>query len=523
MKLNSALIVDNHSISGWQNSALEVASDCLNIKLVLNCTNTISRRFYFRHFAYYVLNLVCLQNRETRRVSCDISSAEIIDFESGYDGRWQTIPDTVARILKSNNIQLVIKFGMSLLRIDDSISDLDILSFHHGDPEQYRGRPAGFYELYNNDKTIGIVVQKLSNRLDAGQVFTRVHSKIYHHSYKQTAEHFFSLSKFLLRKAIESYILGETLYVGGIGPNYMLPSNATVLKFMFKLTRRKVERLLYGLFCEKRWNIVVFKVNESCNNLLLSVSKGVSPLVHSRYTFYADPFFSATGDKIRTEALNARNGLGELVELQASNGAFIRLLVSGEHYSYPCSVKDGDREYICPEVASHSAPYLMPEPFDGKAKAYLKGLENIRALDGTMFRHEHTYYFFCGVKQSSDDCLYLFFSDELMGPYRPHPQNPIVIDPRCARMAGKMLRWGDKVYRVGQNNCFAYGNGITISEIECLSRERYSERNVASVSFTDALGPHTVDVFGNLAVLDFYTNQLSFSAGYRRIVGKYLR
>jgi hypothetical protein len=523
MKINSALIVDNLSISNWQNSALDFASDCLNIKLILNCTNTNLQRFYSRHFAYYVLNVVSLKNRQTRRVPCDIPSAEVINFESGYNGIWQTIPVTVACIVKSKDIKLVIKFGMSLLKIDDSISNLDILSFHHGDPERYRGRPAGFYEVYNNDKAVGIVVQKLSNTLDAGKILTRVYSKVYRHSYKRTTEHFFSLSKFLLRKAIDSYAADQTLTMTDLGPNHTLPSNVIVVKFAFKLVYRKMLRLFYGLLYEKRWNIVLLRIHELRNDLVLSVSKGVTPLVQSRYRFYADPFFSAAGDKIRIEALNARNGLGEIIELQTNNFCVVQTLVKGKHYSYPCSFKNDDREYICPEVASHSAPYLLPEPFAGKAKERLTGLENIKALDGTIVRHDNVYYFFCGLRHSSEDCLYLFFSDELNGPYRPHPQNPIVIDPSSARMGGNILRWGEKLYRVGQNNCYAYGNGITVSAVECLSKERYSEKKVASISFVDALGPHTLDVFGNLAVLDFYRNQFSFGAAYRRIAGKYLR
>jgi hypothetical protein len=523
VKINSALIVDNLSISNWQNSALGFASDSLNIKLILNCTNTNLQRFYSRHFAYYVLNILSLKNKQTRRVPCDIQNAEVINFESGYEGSWQTVPVVVARIVKSKDIKLVIKFGMSLLKIDDSISDLDILSFHHGDPEHYRGRPAGFYEVYNNDKAVGVVVQKLSNKLDAGKIFVRVYSKAYHHSYKRTAEHFFFLSKFLLRKAIENYSTDQMLTVTNLGSNYTLPSNAIVVRFIFKLFYRKMLRLFYGLLYEKRWEIVLLRIGELRNNVVLSVAKGVTPLVQSRYRFYADPFFSAAGDKIRVEALNARSGLGEIIALQTNNFCIVQTLMKGGHYSYPFSFKNDDREYICPEVASHSPPYLLPEPFEDKAKEGLKGLENIRALDGTIVRHDNVYYFFCGLRHSSEDCLYLFFSDQLQGPYRPHPQNPIVIDPSCARMGGKILRREEKMYRVGQNNCYGYGSGLTVSEIECLSKEHYSEKKVASISFIDALGPHTLDVFDNLAVLDFYKNQFSFGAAYRRIAVKYFR
>ena len=42
------------------------------------------------------------------------------------------------------------------------------LSFHHGDMRKYRGQPAGFWELFNNEKEMMITVQILSEKLDAG-------------------------------------------------------------------------------------------------------------------------------------------------------------------------------------------------------------------------------------------------------------------------------------------------------------------------------------------------------------------
>ncbi|MEN1280068.1 hypothetical protein AAIH11_35115, partial [Pseudomonas aeruginosa] len=69
------------------------------------------------------------------------------------------------------------------------------------DPEYYRGRPAGFYEIYENADSVGIIVQKLSNKLDAGEVLVRGYSKVHHHSYKKTSRNFYLNSVVLLRKA----------------------------------------------------------------------------------------------------------------------------------------------------------------------------------------------------------------------------------------------------------------------------------------------------------------------------------
>ena len=522
MKMKAALIVDGLSLAEWQKCALEDASDYLDIGLVLNCLNTVTKRRYVKNFAYYLLNMFTLKIA-ARRVPCDIAGIEVIHFKSIYDGAWQSIPSSVVQRLKSENIKLVIKFGMSLLRIDEELSDIDIFSFHHGDPEQYRGRPAGFYELYNNDKRIGIVVQKLSNKLDAGTIFIRGYSKAYHHSYKRTAQQFYFVSRFLLRKALTNYSLGKSVCLEKLGPNYHLPGNGVVVKFVFKLMYRSIVRLLYGVFCEKKWNIVKYNFANLENLSRLSVSNGDVPMVKAGYTFYADPFFNVAGDKIRAEALNASNGLGEIVEIDAHKFGTVQTLLKGSHYSYPYSFEDMNKEYIIPEVASHSAPYLLGKPFDDSGKGELGGLEGLRIVDGTLFKNDGVYYFFGGLNRSAADCLYLYFSNNLKGPYRSHPQNPVVIDPSSARMGGRIVRCGEKLYRFGQNNCYGYGDGIAIKEIKCLDKESYSETNAGSIAFDDAHGPHTIDVCRGTAILDFYVDRVSLFAWYRRVAAKYWR
>ena len=523
MKLKAALIVDNLSLTEWQIEALEYASDQLEIRLVLNCTNTVTKRDYIRNFAYYVLHFFTL-NLATRRRPSNIPGAETVSFESSYDrdGMWQSIPPDVVQKVKSENIKIIVKFGMSLLRIDDQTSEFDILSFHHGDPEHYRGRPAGFYELYKNERRIGVVVQKLSNKLDAGVILARGYSKIFHHSYKRTAESFYSISHYLLRMALVNYLQNAPIELQQLGRNYRLPNNSAVIRFILKLLRRRVFRLIYGAFYEKRWNLVKYDLDPLKTDTRLSVSAGKVANVSSDYLFYADPFFAKLGDRICCEALNPRSGMGEVVELNANDLSFVRSIRKGSnHYSYPFTFEDMDKGYILPEVASHSAPYLLSEPFENSARVLLDGLGNVRILDGTLIKNDNIYYLFGGQKASAYHCLFLYFSHDLTGPYETHPQNPIVIDPTSARMGGRILHCGGRLYRFGQNNCYNYGDGLTITEITILSKEQYAETYVGSISFNDAHGPHTIDVFGKSTILDFYVDRFSLFAGPRRIAAKY--
>ncbi len=521
--LRVALITDGTEVTQWQKDALDAVGDLVEIKLVLSCTNTLTKKNLTKNFLYYVLNVLALKNRLTRKVQLDQKGVQLIEFESIYEGSWQKIPSSVSKEIVDTNIDVVIKFGMSLLRIDEALSKTKILSFHHGDPAYFRGRPAGFYELLTRANSVGVIVQELSNKLDAGKVWAICHSKISHHSYKKTVINFYTNSRFLMRKALLNLSRNNPVDIASNGKNYKLPGNLLVIKFFAVIFARKFSRLIYGAFYEKAWNVGTagrIKIKDRLSFNLVDIKPAK---VSSSYSFYADPFFSADGSKIRLEALNLRNGLGEVVELDAENLSLLNVLLKGDHYSYPFSFLSGNKEFLIPEVASHSSPYILPAPFQDNGKLPLRGLEKFRVVDSTILEEEDRIYLFCGMNSSASDCLYLFCSEGYNKEFKPHPLNPIVIDPSRARMGGRIFRHNGRLYRFGQNNSHGYGDGITICEITKLSNYDYEEKIVGSLSFSDASGPHTIDVFEDKSVLDFYVNKFSFFAWYRRIVPYVLR
>ena len=105
------------------------------------------------------------------------------------------------------------------------------------------------------------------------------------------------------------------------------------------------------------------------------------------------PFFSEDGSKIRLEALGNKSGLGDILELEASDVSRCTTLATGKHFSYPCSFAFEGKEYILLEVASHSAPYFC-EPIEPDIRYYLKGLEDKRIVDATLYLNDDKCYLF---------------------------------------------------------------------------------------------------------------------------------
>jgi hypothetical protein len=181
-KLRAAIILDGNGIKRWQSEALAACADSIEIELILSCRNTRTRRSYGKHFLYYVINVSCLRGTLTTTSEFGSASpARTISFDSLYERNWQSLPAEVIAEINDRKLDLIIKFGMNLLTVPDNLhSRFGILSYHHGDPAKYRGRPAGYYELLNNEDRIGIIVQRLSNTLDGGDICAIAYSKIWH-------------------------------------------------------------------------------------------------------------------------------------------------------------------------------------------------------------------------------------------------------------------------------------------------------------------------------------------------------
>ena len=518
MRLRAAILVDNLQITRWQQKSLEFARTSIDVVLIINCRNTRSKKRYLKNFLYYALNLFTLKNTLTKRVPINVSHKQLLNFDSIQEGTWQSLPKCVYDAIDEANVDVVIKFGMGLLRLNDNHKAPPILSFHHGNPSKYRGRPAGFYEILNHEKSIGIIVQSLSNKLDAGEVYAYANSKILDYSYKKTALNFYANSVPLIKKAIANLVERSPIHMSVDGKNYRLPSNYTTLKFTALIFSNAIKRIYYGLFFEKNWNVAV-----SHNNLRLKENEELNSRsftkvpIQKKYKFYADPIYSEDGKKIRLEALDYRTGLGDVIEVETQDHSSQKLLLTGKHFSYPFSFVHEGQEYLMPEVASHSAQYFIPFNRLGP-KHYLKGLENKRIVDATLhFKGNKTYLFF-GEKETAQTVLNLWIADCPFGEFRPHPMNPIVISPLGARMGGEIVQQQGKLLRFGQNNCGAYGASLIVMQITSLSPTNYKEVEIGEITIDKFSGPHCIGFSQDMRniLIDYYSNKFSVFAGIKR-------
>lgn len=523
-----AVITDGGTVSSFNLEALDALSGCDSVT-VFACTNTRLKRKPLRHGAYYLLNLLSMRNRWVRPVPLASGTKRIervVEFESAYEGMWQSLPDPVVDALREGGFDIVLKFGMGLMRVPPPERlPMPILSYHHGDPDLYRGRPAGFWEMMHGHPVMGQIVQVLGNKLDAGHVVAFAETRVIPYSYRRTLIESYRHSSLLINEAVRNATSRTYLPKPCKGRNYRLPGNAEVVRFVLRAAWQAARRMAYGAFVEKRWKVSLASCDPGALHSLVLGGDFPPPeqwrtIPTGRgYVFYADPFFSDAPKGILVEALNRRSGLGELVIVEGDRH---RPVSDGRgHYSYPSTINVNGDQLIVPEICLWSPPRLYALAGDRLSEvAPLRVAGSPRIADPTLVEHEGHFYLFGSPVSHGTNILNLWTSDRLEGLFEPHPESPLRISPQGGRMAGGLLRIGGRLIRFGQSFERLYGDGIVAFEVEALTPDTYRERRIGSIRFRDRTGPHTLNVKDGELVFDWYRHGFDPLAGLRRLLSE---
>lgn len=522
------LLGPDRRLKAWEYEALKQAIDAgLDITTILHCTNDQHPPWQAKHAAYHALTMAgrprmpMLRDRDvTPLVENDL---EVIYFPSEWDGVWQRIPTDVVDQLQ--NHEVLVKFGMNLLKgTEDLPVTHGVVAYHDANPEAHRGRPRGFHELSAGEATMNVTVHQLSNTPDNGRVLAEAYSRIVPTSYRATLNNAYETSIPLLAKAISALENQQAVQVATPESNHRLPTNGQVVRTLGKMASALVGRGLYGAFREKRWNVAFVPQPFDPEKPVQPHFADMQPItLPEGYTFAADPCAYHNG-RLYVEVMHGGTGKGEIFAYtDDGHGQRVDLPVGGGHLSYPQILEYEGVTYLFPEMGDVGPPTffeLDEEQLASKAEHQLIGLENERVIDPTLIEHEGHWYLFGGGPDDVGERLELWVSDSPFGPWTPHPQTPVCLDPRTARMAGPIIRANGKLYRTGQDGSVSYGRGVTINRIEKLTPTDFEESRIGPFTIKGAFGPHTILPTEDGYWLDYYTEQTTPMAGVRRVKGR---
>lgn len=233
--------------------------------------------------------------------------------------------------------------------------------------------------------------------------------------------------------------------------------------------------------------------------------------------FHADPFLLKTSDgsvNILFEDFAFDDYYGKIALMTVDENFDqvnkMILLDTKSHLSYPFIFTENNRTFVFPE-AGYSGRLTSYEYDPGKhSLTFHKDIIDLPVLDPTIIKHHGKYWMFGTlIGKDSDKKLNIYFSDDLLGPYKPHPANPVKNSLNGSRPAGSFIKVDDNIFRPSQNSENQYGESITINKVIKLDEvsfieEPYMDMQINQDKSTNGeiLTIHTINVIDDIIVVD---------------------
>jgi hypothetical protein len=286
-------------------------------------------------------------------------------------------------------------------------------------------------------------------------------------------------------------------------------ATAPLILYRLKRNRKKREQRNREI-----WSIGIF---EGSSPILLGPTASIKNPVFTaqevtdvKARFVADPFMIEHKGEFLLffEVLNSKREKGEIGYARSHNmkeWQYGRIVLKERfHLSYPYVFFHDDQIYMLPECAdSHEIRLyraaVFPDRWEYAATLIRSNKRYPPLLDPSIVHHEGRWYLFSNARKLNN--LHLFSSDALGGPWKEHPQSPILTaSPHFARPGGRVIRDGEALYRYAQDGIPNYGSKVWAFRITELTSERYDEEQVSGGAIIQPgqegwnnRGMHTVD------------------------------
>ena len=469
------------------------------------------------------------RSRSTRPVdlSAELADVPVLRCRPNQSGKFvQRFRPEEVEAIRHHQLDLILRFAFNILRgeVLDS-ARFGVWSFHHGDPDRYRGTPPGFWEIYHRNPVTGTVLQRLTERLDAGVMLHKGYFKTDPASYARSRDNiFFGASDWPARlcRQIQAGQGGslETRPSSTSAPIYRTPNSLQMLGFLWTSGRAWIADQWRALFRVQQWSVGIIDApieqvaglaNPDTSETLIRSARWL-PEPEGR--FLADPLAVADegGLTILVEDYDWKTERGHIAAIRVNGDGTvdspkpaIRLTT---HLSYPYLLQS-DGELFCVPESSQSgevALYRASEGLQSWTKAATL-VDGVPIIDPTVFEHGGRWWLFGTRADAGDNWkLFAWHADSLIGPWQPHSANPIKTDISSSRPAGPPFIYEGQLYRPAQDCSTAYGAAVVVNRVTTLSPNQFEEVAVSRI-VPDAWGKyptglHTISGAGGRTVID---------------------
>ena len=387
--------------------------------------------------------------------------------------------------LKNIKFDILVRSCSNILTNDFfKISKFGIISFHHGDYKKFRGSPAGFWEVLNQEKETGFMIQTINNGLDYGNIILEgfVQTKSF---FLLNQAELYKKSNVYLKKILLDFSKNKKIFFirkKKKGKIYETPKIYNQLKYIAQTIKVLVKKIFLNNY---NFKLALFKIGNINSPLIIN---------NDKKKFLADPFLINHKNKAYcfAEEYDHIKKKGHIVYINLDNQEPNKKIILDEnfHLSFPYIFKYKNNFFMCPDSSSISEIRLYKSTnFPLKWKFYKTIKKNICSVDNIIFKKNNLWWLFTNIDRSNSKDfshdLSIFFSKEgpLTNNWKSHLQNPIKINSIESRNAGIIFE-KKKIIRVSQEQGFDnYGENINFHEIKLLNKKVYVEKKFKNKNY----------------------------------------
>jgi hypothetical protein len=444
-------------------------------------------------------------------------------------------PDAAIDEIARHRLDVVLRFGFRVLRgrvLD--IARHGIWSFHHGDNHVKRGSPAGTWEVLEDQPVTGAMLQVLTENIDDYRVIGRVNIATLPGSVRRNRCALYERTWPMMPRLLEQLHANGHLRVEPAPLAYDRrlhgpPDNPQVLRGVARLASRFVRSRIDRTVSVDQWQLG-YHVGEGSPAAYRF--KAIEP-PPDRY--WADPFpVEAAGGYVVffEEFLYPRRGERKpgwiscmRIDRTGALGPVTKVLEEPHHLSYPLVFSWHGDWYMLPESSRAKRVTLyrckqFPDAWEPCAVL----LEDCPGIDNTLTEIDGRWWLWVTLRlrgTSGADETLLFHADTPLGPFKPHPRNPVATDARNARGAGRVFLHEGSWIRPAQDGTGRYGRAIAFMRIDRLDLNEYVESEVGRIEplwSRSIVATHTYNRAGCLQMLDFQKRRLRIGLSAHRFI-----
>jgi len=453
---------------------------------------------------------------EMSRVFASVSTVNASQFGEFNQFR----PEDIASI-GQYDLDFILRFSHGVLRGDIlKAARYGVWAFHYGDETRFPG-PAAFWEIYHGVAVTGANLHRLTDDppdrvwlLQKGFIATR------RASHEENLDAIMWATTYMPARVCRDIFQDRASYLKEspkltLAPTFRTPTDFEMLWYLLTTTLTWLKKQFQSIFFLEDWNVGV--VTKPVHKFLdHDFRPTVQWLAYKRNdAFLADPFLLKVGSRLKllAEEFDYHINRGYIVEGELKNNgrtapSFRKVLDEGVHMSYPFLFEHKGISYCMPEAALKRGVFLYVfSAEDERLTPAATLISDFAAVDPTILEYRGRWWLFCtNLDDEALSKLFLWHAPTLLGPWEPHAANPVKMDVRSSRPAGRPFLFEGQLYRPAQDCSMTYGGGVTINKVTALTTQEFSEEPAVRIApiwkSPYRAGIHTLDCKDSITVID---------------------